>query len=493
MSDSTQVVATYLGQKGYTILKKFISIEEQHKIRKELNVKPFVPKTSISQPNPFPVYRESNKKIYVPRFYGIDTYGVSDENRLQYGDDIDVAFKGELRDFQKPIVKKYLRYVGNECGGGLLEVPCGRGKTVMGLKIISELKKKTLIIVHKEFLLRQWIERMEQFLPTARIGRIQGEIMDIKDKDIVIGMLQSLSMKDYPHSIFSSFGFTLIDECHHIGAEVFSRSLFKIVTPFMLGLSATMDRKDNLSKVFKMFIGPIVYSEKRKGGDDVLVRSVNYSHPDEEFSEQVLNFKGQVHYSIMIKKLCEFNFRSEFIVDIIKNLLKENEKQQIIVLAHNKSLLSYLHDAIDYRSIATVGYYVGGMKEKDLKETETKKVIIATYAMAEEGLDIKSLTTLIMATPKTDVRQAVGRILRQKHSKPLIVDIVDQHEIFKRQWTKRFRYYKKQKYKVVSCENDDYKNDKWTTLFENGKIVKALKAKPKKEPLMQGVCMILDD
>ena len=86
-----------------------------------------------------------------------------------------------------------------------------------------------MIIVHKEFLLRQWIERIEQFLPTAKVGRIQGEVIDIEDKDIVIGMLQSLSMKDYNSSIFKDFGLSVYDECHHIGAEVFSRVFLKLL------------------------------------------------------------------------------------------------------------------------------------------------------------------------------------------------------------------------------------------------------------------------
>ena len=144
-------IATYLGPKGYSIKKEYISIEEQHQIRKELNVMPFVPKSSISKPHPFPVYRESPKKIYVPRFYGFSTYGEPDAITISGGDDIDLDFCGDLRDFQLPIVTKYINHVG-ESGGGLLEVPCGRGKTVMGLYIISQLQKKTLIIVHKEFL-----------------------------------------------------------------------------------------------------------------------------------------------------------------------------------------------------------------------------------------------------------------------------------------------------------------------------------------------------
>ncbi|MDP6896841.1 MAG: GTPase ObgE, partial [Rhodospirillales bacterium] len=80
-------------------------------------------------------------------------------------------------------------------GGGLFDVMTGSGKTVMALNVISRIRKKTLIIVHKSFLLHQWLERIGQFLPGARVGRIQGEVMDIEGKDIVIGMLQSLSMK----------------------------------------------------------------------------------------------------------------------------------------------------------------------------------------------------------------------------------------------------------------------------------------------------------
>ena len=144
----------------------------------------------------------------------------------------------------------------------MLELFCGFGKTVLALKVIAELKKKTLVIVHKSFLMDQWQERIKQFLPTARVGIIQGETIDTEDKDIVLGMLQSISMKEYPHSLFQEFGLTILDEVHHLSAEVFSRALFKIVTQYMLGLSATMKRKDGLTHVFKMFLGDVIYSKK---------------------------------------------------------------------------------------------------------------------------------------------------------------------------------------------------------------------------------------
>ena len=130
-----------------------------------------------------------------------------------------------------------------------------------------------------------------------------------------------------------------------------------------------------------------------------------------------------------------------------------NPEQQILILAHNKNLLTYLFKAIEHRNIASVGYYVGGMKQNDLKNSESKKIIIATYSMAAEALDIKTLTTLVLATPKTDIEQAVGRILRVKHSSPLILDIIDQHDLFKKQWLKRRTFYHKNNYQILISDN----------------------------------------
>ena len=187
----------------------------------------------------------------------------------------------------------------------------------------------------------------------------------------------------------------------------------------------------------------------------------------------------------MMKKLCEFNPRREFILNVLEDTLKKGDmKQQIMILAHNKSILTYIHDAIKHRGLATVGYYVGGMKEIELKKSEGKKVIIATYAMAEEGLDIKTLNTLIMASPKVNITQAVGRILRSKEHKALVIDIVDQHGIFQRQ-------YKKQKFKLLEATMEGYDNNEWQTLLTNikgGK--KSSKKTGKKNEFEQGKCML---
>ncbi len=476
-STLTSSSSTYLGAKGYSIFKECLTLKEQTLLRDELTVKPYIPKSPIEQPS-FTIYRESPKKIYIPRYYGIDAYGEPDEIRIPKGTDTNITFAGDLRDYQNNIVDIFMKSATkNKCGGGgLLEIPCGRGKTVIALKIISCLKKKTLVIVHKSFLLNQWVERIEQFLPTAKVGRIQGQIVDIENKDIVIGMLQSLSMKDYPDDMFNSFGLTIVDECHHISSEVFCRSLQKINTFYALGLSATMERKDGLTKVFKLFLGDIIYQEKREMGDKVLVKAIQFVSTNADFNEMKYDYRGNPAYSSMISKLCEFSHRSDFIIRVLENELKIKPDQQMMVLAHNKNLLTYLHDAIQHRNIATVGYYVGGMKEADLKKSEDCKIIIATYAMAAEALDIKTLTTLILATPRTDVIQAVGRILRVKHERPMVIDIVDSHDVFQNQWQKRRRYYSSNQYKIVQTNSNLYEANKWTVISHgDGKCVRKSK------------------
>ena len=384
--------------------------------------------------------------------------------------------------------------------------------TVMALKIVSLIQKKTLILVHKEFLMNQWIERIEEFLPGARVGKIQASTCDIENKDIVIGMIQTMYNKVFPQEVYSQFGLTIIDEVHRIGSEEFSKTLLKTITPYMLGISATVERKDKLTKLLYMFIGPKIHSMLRKQEDTVLVRGIEFVTNDSDFNEVEYDFRGQPKYSTMISKICAYGPRSDFIVKTIRDLLRENPGAQIMVLAHNRSLLTYLHAALcstshlplrrdlsvpneliqeiglssetdsllpgscpqstlagGVRGVATpatVGFYVGGMKQKDLQETESKQIVLATYAMAAEALDIKTLSILLMATPKTDITQSVGRILRVKHANPIIVDIIDSHQLFQNQWKLRKRFYKKANYKIVTSTSKKYTDMETTDWFK---------------------------
>ena len=461
---------SHLGKKGYTIPKSIVDPADYEFLKKDLVMTPFVigPKYGDTGDTAFPIYRENSAKIYLPRFYGVKRYGLPDKCDLEEGESIDIAFVKELRDYQTKIIKVYMDYVNTPItknsvmngNGAILEVPCGKGKTVMALKIISELKKKTLILVHKEFLMNQWIERITEFMPSARVGKIQGPVYEVEGKDIVIGMIQTLHSRDFNSAAFTPFGLTIIDEVHRIGSEEFSKTLLKTITPYMLGISATVERKDRLTKILYMFIGEKIYSEERTDDDLVMVRAIEFKSGDAEFNETEYDFRGSPKYSTMISKLCNYGPRSDFIVTVIQDLLLENPHKQIMILAHNRALLTYLHDAIKHRISPeddTVGYYVGGMKEKDLKVTESKRIVLATYAMAAEALDIKTLSTLVMATPKTDIEQSVGRILRARGQNPIVVDIVDSHEYLKGQWNRRKTFYKKCGYKIFWQNSVQYK------------------------------------
>ena len=251
---------SYLGKKGYTIPKSILHPDDVQFLHKDLYMIPAKQGPSYGAPadidsTAFPVYRENTNKIYLPRFYGIARYGYPAERDLQIERIVPLScsFDKPLRDYQEVVVNSYISQVQknplHNVSGGIITIKCGAGKTVMAIKIISMIQKKTLIIVHKEFLLNQWIERINEFLPTAKIGRIQGPIFDSQGKDIVIGMLQTLYDRDFPENAFDDFGLTIVDEVHRIGSCQFSKALLRIQTPLMLGITATLDRKDGLTKV----------------------------------------------------------------------------------------------------------------------------------------------------------------------------------------------------------------------------------------------------
>jgi superfamily II DNA or RNA helicase len=360
--------------------------------------------------------------------------------------------------------------------------------------------------------MNQWIDRIAEFLPGAKVGKIQGPTCDLIGKDIVLGMLQTLYDKEFPTNTFSQFGLTIVDEVHRIGSEQFSKTLLKTITPYMLGISATVERKDKLTKVLYMFMGDKIYSEKRDNADAVTVRAVEFVSRDPQFNEVVYDFRGNAQYSTMITKLCDFGPRSDFIVRMLGDLFIEHRSLdldqgcQIMVLCHNRSLLTYLYSAIKNRLPQhTVGYYVGGMKQRDLQETEGKEIVLATYAMAAEALDIKTLSILILATPKTDIIQLVGRILRVRHDNPVVIDVVDSHELFQNQWKKRRAYYKKSNYRILITDNTKYdgmigtleKKDIWKSVFEPKGV--SLRQENEDEPVFtnhagtlfsEGKCMV---
>jgi superfamily II DNA or RNA helicase len=178
----------------------------------------------------------------------------------------------------------------------------------------------------------------------------------------VLGMLQSLSNKEYDPKIWDQFGLCVFDECHHLSAEVFSNIMINVVTNYNLGLSGTMERKDGLSKVFHYFIGPVIHKEKTDITCEVIVKAIKINN-DDIFEDVKTDQRGNPLYSLMINKL-NYEKRNDFIINIIEHELKLNSEQQIMILAQTKSILDNLYEKITERikesnNIKSIGFLVG--------------------------------------------------------------------------------------------------------------------------------------
>ena len=468
-----------LSRQGYKIKKKDLSQEQCQKIVKDLTAKPamvqgFGPQNQ--KPIQYPIYMESKTSYYLPRFYGESHFGKPKSTNLDTGISTTIEFNGSLRPEQIPIQKLFL----DQQGGGIISLKCGGGKTVLALSIIATLQTKTIVLVHKDFLMTQWRDRIKQFLPTAKIGKIQQDTVDVDGKDIVLAMVQSVSVKEYPQEVFEQFGLAVFDECHHLGAEVFFKSMRKVASKYMLGLSATPKRKDGLQWVFESFIGPIVYMTKDIETEGVEVNVVDYHSEDANYSKECLNYMGNPVLPKMINHICEYWPRTQMILDLCKTNYEMGRK--VIILSDRRAHLDVMLAWLLKEGVPS-GLYVGGMKPFDLHESQEKDVILGTFSMAAEGMDIPKLNTIILASPKSDVVQAVGRIMREKANvrkfHPLIIDINDTHsnfQTFKRQNQKRITFYKKQKYKILMHRTDG-------TIEEYKKLKKIAK---------KGVCLIED-
>ena len=265
-------------------------------------------------------------------------------------------------------------------------------------------------------------------------------------------MLQSLALKDHDTKLFEDIGLVIVDECHHIASEAFSRSIPKLTSKYMLGLSATPERKDKLMYVINWFLGPLLYKSNTGDKVDSLVNVEYYEYdpPDKEFNDIILNPSGVMFTSLMINKVTEYQHRNLFLVQILKDIFEEKDRQILVLsdrVEHLKELFKLLPIEIQNESC---------ILSRDIKSeqrsiwSKTKRILIATYTMCKEGFDVPTLNTLLMATSRPDIEQIVGRILRIEKDKrlinPLILDIVD--PAFRRQFQERLQLYKKRNYKI---------------------------------------------
>lgn len=435
---------------GYRIPKT--KVENPLHVKGLLTVKPYIPSVFVKPQyvQRFEVYRECDKFLYVPKHFGINRFGPIQETQRDVPQTPDQywEFAGQIRDAQKPVVNAFLQ---PEPHDGVLSLQTGGGKTVCALYIASRLKLPTLVLVHSGFLKDQWTERIRSFLPKARIGTIQGETFDIENKDIVVGMLQTIALRDHPPNHFKQFGLVIVDECHHIASEGFSQAVPKLTSKYMLGLSATPERKDRLMHLIHWFLGPLLYQSNTADKVDELVNVEVYEFDgDEKHNEIIYNNSGVMFTSLMINKLVENPERTKLLVSILEDVYDDPERQ-ILVLSDRVDHVKAVYDMLPGDMKDRAGIIPRGMKPAVRDELcRSKRIIISTYQLLKEGFDVETLNTLLISTPRPDVDQIVGRILRVEKTKrtthPLILDVVDVP--FRRQFQERLKLYNERKYKV---------------------------------------------
>ena len=459
-----------LSNRGYSIPKEGLTHGQIAQLKDALTVTPVAPLEYSAGLDSFPVYYESPLRLYVPRMWGQKAFGPPDADIRKEGKSLreDLVFQGSLRPHQTEITDTFVAKGKN----GIICVPCGWGKTFMSLAIMGKIRRKTIIVVHKEFLVSQWIGEINRVYPTARIGRLQADESEVGDEfDITIAMLQTVAKREYPDGYFNDFGFAIFDECHHLGAAHFSKALMKIQTKCMLGLSATPDRTDGLSKVFGWYLGEMSTRIRAREEDtEVEVRVYDYTTTDEEYTKTSYDYRGNPIRARLLNTITEYEPRTRYLIPAIKQAY--DEKRKTLILSDRRDHLLMWERLLKEAGAPDVAFYVGGMKQNALEKSEEAQILLGTYSMAAEGMNIPTLNTIVLSTPKSNVEQSVGRILRQKKDErqfnPLIIDILDQpHDCFVSQFRKRHDYFKKCGYKIKHWNSQGPLDTEATPLMSN--------------------------
>lgn len=424
-----------VNNKGFVIPLSMINNTRKNAIIKELTVKPFSTFGNFSV-KPIKIFRITNEYLIVPVYYAIQYFEKYCIN-FNKNQSIKVSDTITLRDNQKECYAACEKEFDKPFGGGIITLSTGQGKTILSLKMIASQRKKTLIIVNKVELLNQWKKEISIWIPDAKIGIIQGKHFEI-DADIILGMLQTITLKDHinPDS-FTKIDMCIIDECHNIGSEIFSKTIFKTRPRYVFGLTATLERKDKLDKIIKWYMGNVLYSGCSLSDMKQFteIRVIKYFGKS---SVEKLLYDGTVAVATMLTNMAKDNTRTDKICECIIDLLKD-KKRNILVISDRIFQLKYINKKLGDVS----GLFIGGMKEHELNETKLKRVVLGTYALVNEGFNLPKLNCLVFATPRSSIIQAIGRIYRKHHDcTPVIVDVYDEFSIFIGQYYKRKKIYR---------------------------------------------------
>lgn len=419
IKNKSNELLTQYDSRGYSILKEpyieHFGISSLDSLKKELLLVPKENKKSYGndEKKPARCFRESPTRIYMPKFYGLKKFG--EPSTYIESDGLPVSnyhafFKGKLRPFQEEKHPKIFQQIKKN-HGGVIKWGCGCGKTVYAIFLFTQLKRKCIILCHTTDLLNQWEERIQQFAPNVRIGRIQAQVCNYKDKDIVLATIQSIYAKDYPEELFKEFGTLFIDETHHIAASSFSKALFKMPCKYKIGLSATPYRPDGLDRLLTWTLGDVLDTHVQES--KAYVKVLNIHH---DYSNVKYNYRNEIDSPAMKRYIANHVERNMMGINEIVRIAEY--RSRIIVIASLRKHCEEIHDELWRQGIET-GLYYGNMKAVDLKESKTRKVIVGTFSMIEEGFDAENVDTVVLfsSVSRNDkLEQSIGRAFRKDRS-----------------------------------------------------------------------------
>lgn len=366
-----------------------------------------------------------------------------------------ISYQGSipLYDYQYPAVEAMKSY-----GSGILQSPCGSGKTQMGIALAADIARKTLWITHTQDLLNQSYERAAQYFDKSSLGTITAGKVQI-GSHITFATVQTLCKLDLGLYRYK-WDTIIVDECHRLAGSptqitMFYKVMNSLAARYKYGLSATVHRGDGMIKSTFAVLGEVAYQVPDAAVADKTMK-VNIIRQDTgvETSIGCLDTDGTLVYSKLIPYLTESQERNELIV---KDLVNDGDHFNLVLsdrLEHLRTMLDMLP-----KELRAVSAMIDGKMTSKKARAERitaiedmrsgkKRYLFATYSLAKEGLDIPRLDRLYLTTPKKDyavVTQSIGRIARVFDNKTEAVcyDYVDNIQFCENQWKRRRAHYKK--------------------------------------------------
>lgn len=355
-----------------------------------------------------------------------------------------------LYEYQEPAVKAMIK-----AGCGILQSPCGSGKTQMGIALASGIGRKTLWITHTADLLNQSYDRAAMYMDKSLLGRITEGKVHI-GTGITFATVQTLTKLDLQQYKYT-WDVIIVDEVQRLAGTptqvtMFSRVMNSLAARYKYGLSATVHRGDGLIKSTFAIVGDIAYTIPEEAvADKTMQVKVYKCNTEVKTSESCLDTDGTMIYSELMNYLVTSQERNYQIVE----QLKANKDHSNLILSDRLEHLEILMKMLDSPNAVMIS---GKMTSKSAKaerikalddmRTGSKNYLFASYSLAKEGLDIPCLDRLYLATPKKDyavVVQSIGRIGRISPGKTeaICYDYVDDIQFCETQYKRRKTHYRK--------------------------------------------------